>query len=303
MRFGEYLVKRGWITEEQLLGALIEQDRMPEHEAKVLLDAGAVAASDLLRAFDHATDTGVGFVRALREQGSWTERIEEALAKCRSERRMPIGLVLARRKVLPLLKVVEALEEFEAERAAVRGIVLERAQSEVEEARGPESAGIGTEGETGDAPLARFLPPDFLPEFWKRDLALWSRLHASARAELGRELDRWFDRLSRLFVDAASRQDLVGRQGLAPFLSIVEESLRLVGTVRESLATIESSLMDRIAALLLLSMEQAAALEDADADSIGRAVELVKRLKMQRLSLSLGRQGLGGKLPASIRQN
>ena len=114
--FGEYLVEKQLIKEEQLLEALIKQAEEQPPVAKVVRDLGILDQAEILKCIKEQTLTFCSFVDAAKKRGVWKEEFSERLTSDLAGKRTPLGEMLVRANCLDLSALTKALDEFFGDR-------------------------------------------------------------------------------------------------------------------------------------------------------------------------------------------
>lgn len=110
--FGEFLVEKGLLSEQQLLESVIEQLSVLPSVPEVLHKHGLLSHADLLKALKYQTKHKVDFVRACRILNVWTAQLESTVQQIVDEQREPIGQIFIKKGLLDSDQLTQALQDF-----------------------------------------------------------------------------------------------------------------------------------------------------------------------------------------------
>jgi hypothetical protein len=110
--FGEFLVEKGVITEENLVDALIEQLSNTPPLCQVIRQKKILSTQKIFEAFRFQQDNQVEFMQACKAIGSWTQEVQERVFTSLDEIRKPLGHILVSKGLIDLKKLTNMLDEF-----------------------------------------------------------------------------------------------------------------------------------------------------------------------------------------------
>jgi hypothetical protein len=110
--FGEFLVEKGVITEENLVDALIEQLANTPPLCQVIRQKKILPTQKIFEAFRFQQDNQVEFMQACKAIGSWTQEVQERVFTSLDEIRKPLGHILVSKGLIDLKKLTNMLDEF-----------------------------------------------------------------------------------------------------------------------------------------------------------------------------------------------
>jgi hypothetical protein len=110
--FGEFLVEKGVITEENLVDALIEQLANTPPLCQVIRQKKILSTQKIFEAFRFQQDNQVEFMQACKAIGSWTQEVQERVFTSLDEIRKPLGHILVSKGLIDLKKLTNMLDEF-----------------------------------------------------------------------------------------------------------------------------------------------------------------------------------------------
>ena len=110
--FGEFLVEKGVITEENLVDALIEQLANTPPLCQVIRQKKILSTQKIFEAFRFQQDNQVEFMQACKAIGSWTQEVQERAFTSLDEIRKPLGHILVSKGLIDLKKLTNMLDEF-----------------------------------------------------------------------------------------------------------------------------------------------------------------------------------------------
>lgn len=112
MLFGEYLVKTGVITEDQLIECLVEQARSQPSMLEVVHRSNLLSGVDIMRVCTVQAKSGFGFIEACKSTGLWSQDLAQKIEAELAGARKPIGEVIVEKKYAEVQSIVNALDEF-----------------------------------------------------------------------------------------------------------------------------------------------------------------------------------------------
>jgi hypothetical protein len=128
--FGEFLVSKGVITNDDLLSALMEQIKVMPSIAEIVYNQKLVSVQELAQVLSLQSKTQVDFISACKQAGKWNERIQEQVWSELENVRVPLVQVLVRHKKLSHESVNKYLDSYLAETQSSSAKVNNSIQSE-----------------------------------------------------------------------------------------------------------------------------------------------------------------------------
>ena len=113
--FGEFLVEKGVITEENLVDALIEQIASTPPLCQVISQKKILPTNKVFEAFRFQQDHQVEFMQACKSIGVWTQEVQVKTSSFLDEIRKPLGHILVSKGLIDLKKLTNMLDEFLSE--------------------------------------------------------------------------------------------------------------------------------------------------------------------------------------------
>lgn len=117
MLFGEFLIEKKLITEQQLLEALVAQVRETPTLLEMVLELKLIESSELLKIVTTQFSRKIEFQAACREHGQWSNDLAVRLEQETLKRRRPIGEFLLGKKFISIDDLNRILDEYVAHRA------------------------------------------------------------------------------------------------------------------------------------------------------------------------------------------
>lgn len=114
--FGEYLVDKGLINEEQLLDALISQIEEQSSVVKVVRDLDLIKKADILKILKQQVKDQTSFLETAVKLSYWDSEKNKKLFDFMSTQRTPLGEILVGKKYLDIAKLTSALDDFFGEK-------------------------------------------------------------------------------------------------------------------------------------------------------------------------------------------
>lgn len=115
--FGEYLVEKKIVSENQLLDALIAQIDTQASIAKISRELGLLQPHEFLAILKKQSIERISFIEAGLELKMWTREKSEHVFSAMAVDRTPLGEILVRNQVIDIVTLTKALDDFFAERA------------------------------------------------------------------------------------------------------------------------------------------------------------------------------------------
>ncbi len=113
--FGNFLVERGIVDAETLLGALIAQLRSAPSFAELVYEHRLLDTATQLKILEMQFNNKIGFHMACTEIGVMNTNLDATLAGLAQKKHLPIGQILLRDGKLTSQQLMEALDLFVAE--------------------------------------------------------------------------------------------------------------------------------------------------------------------------------------------
>ena len=110
--FGEFLVEKGVITEDNLVDALIEQLANTPPLCQVIHQKKILSSAKIFEAFRFQQDNQVEFMQACKAIGAWTQEVQEKAFNSLDDIRKPLGHILVSKGLIDLKKLTNMLDEF-----------------------------------------------------------------------------------------------------------------------------------------------------------------------------------------------
>jgi hypothetical protein len=110
--FGEFLVEKGVITEENLVDALIEQLANTPPLCQVIHQKKILSSAKIFEAFRFQQDNQVEFMQACKAIGAWTQEVQDKAFNSLDDIRKPLGHILVSKGLIDLKKLTNMLDEF-----------------------------------------------------------------------------------------------------------------------------------------------------------------------------------------------
>jgi len=132
MFFGEYLVIKKAINEEQLLDALIYQVEHLPSFIRVLKDEKLFSSADMFRMIKIQLETNSDLIGVLRDENKINEEQLHSLFVKQANKRIMIGQVLVELKILEQSKVEKLLYDFIKDKEHLKSIQKEKDLASVE---------------------------------------------------------------------------------------------------------------------------------------------------------------------------
>lgn len=110
--FGEFLVEKGVITQDNLVDALIEQIATTPPLCQVIFQNKILPTSKVFEAFRFQQDNQVEFIAACKSIGAWTQEVQDKTFNAIDDIRKPLGHILVSKGLIDLKKLTNMLDEF-----------------------------------------------------------------------------------------------------------------------------------------------------------------------------------------------
>ncbi len=110
--FGEYLIEKNIVTEEQVLEALIDQMRNLPSLCEIAYDHALMKKADILKSVAVQMKLGLDFKRACQSEKLWNETIEAEVNKVLRTKKRPLGEILLQKNIISAEELTRALDEF-----------------------------------------------------------------------------------------------------------------------------------------------------------------------------------------------
>ncbi|MBA92696.1 MAG: hypothetical protein CMJ43_18640 [Phyllobacteriaceae bacterium] len=113
--FGEYLVEKKIITEEQLTSALVEQIKNQPSVVEIIHDEKLLKPNEILSILGYQTKNKLSFITAAKTLNLWSEEIGKRVEKVTFSKRIPIGQMLLKQGSAEFQTMIDALDDFLSE--------------------------------------------------------------------------------------------------------------------------------------------------------------------------------------------
>ena len=110
--FGDYLIEKKIITEDQLVDALIEQLQMLPSSAEIIYGKKALPASSFLKAFAIQSEKTTDFGSACMAAKIWTTELDQLVQSELDRNRVPLGQILIKKGIVNIGNITKALDDF-----------------------------------------------------------------------------------------------------------------------------------------------------------------------------------------------
>lgn len=110
--FGEYLISKNIITDEQLVIALIEQMKLSAPIPVIANNLHIFTNQEFLQIFKYQTEKGSEFIQACKDLNLWTADKQNKIYQQLSKNRPPIGQVIVNLGFAKLEVLTKSLDEF-----------------------------------------------------------------------------------------------------------------------------------------------------------------------------------------------
>lgn len=120
--FGEYLVKKGIISSQDLVEAFLDQIMHLPPLPKLIYDQKLLSTDQIMQVFIAQQDENVDFATACKQLGFWDDDFNTKIEKIYDERRVPFGQFLIQNGAIDIKLLIKTLDEFlsQAEKSAPR---------------------------------------------------------------------------------------------------------------------------------------------------------------------------------------
>lgn len=113
--FGQYLIEKGIISEDDLLSALIEQIRALPSVVEIVYHSQLLSPKQMLSALELQTRENIDFLQSCRKMGVLNSQIEDKIASEVAKRKIPLGEILIKTEKVSFQKIVNALDDYLAQ--------------------------------------------------------------------------------------------------------------------------------------------------------------------------------------------
>lgn len=114
--FGEYLVEKSLITEEQLLDALIIQIEEQDSVVKIVRDLNLMNSNEILQVLKAQVLNQRSFLDSAKDLSFWNQGKVDKIFNYLSTQRTPLGEILLKKKILDISQLTSALDEYFGEK-------------------------------------------------------------------------------------------------------------------------------------------------------------------------------------------
>lgn len=120
--FGEFLVEKGIISEDNLVDALVEQIANTPPLCQMILQNKILSSHKVFEAFRFQQDNQVEFMQACKSIGAWTQEVQDRVFTSLDDIRKPLGHILVSKGLIDLKKLTNMLDEFLSQASVVNVI-------------------------------------------------------------------------------------------------------------------------------------------------------------------------------------
>jgi len=110
--FGEFLIEKGIISNDNLVEVLVEQIAATPPLCQLVFDKKILPPSSIFSAFRYQQENQVEFMQACKALGLWTGEVQEKTNRYLEEIRKPLGQLLVKKGYIDLKKLTKMLDEF-----------------------------------------------------------------------------------------------------------------------------------------------------------------------------------------------
>ena len=110
--FGEFLVEKGVISQENLVEALVDQIASTPPLCQVIVQKKILTTAKVFEAFRFQQDHQVEFMQACKSIGAWTQEVQDKTFSAIDDIRRPLGHILVSKDLIDLKKLTNMLDEF-----------------------------------------------------------------------------------------------------------------------------------------------------------------------------------------------
>jgi hypothetical protein len=110
--FGEYLVDKGIISDDQLVQTLIEQSKVTPLAIEIAYQKKIFSPAVLLTITKTQMEKRIDFKTACKEMKLWTSQIETDIESAIHSSRTPIGHLLVKKGLTDLVAITKAMDDF-----------------------------------------------------------------------------------------------------------------------------------------------------------------------------------------------
>ena len=110
--FGEFLVEKNILTNEQLLGVLLDQIKSTPTIPELVIKNKLLPEDEILKIFRRQVVQRTPFTEAAKLEGLWTEELNQSVEKLTTLNRMPLGQIVIKLGYATVDEMTKALDEF-----------------------------------------------------------------------------------------------------------------------------------------------------------------------------------------------
>jgi len=110
--FGEFLIEKGIISNDNLVEVLVEQIAATPPLCQLVFDKKILPPSSIFSAFRYQQENQVEFMQACKALGLWSGEVQEKTNRYLEEIRKPLGQLLVKKGYIDLKKLTKMLDEF-----------------------------------------------------------------------------------------------------------------------------------------------------------------------------------------------
>lgn len=134
MYFGEFIIEKGIVNQEQVLSALMKQIETVPSACEIVYKNNLLNKDQVYQAINYQSKNKMGFVEACKKLDYWNEDVEKQVVTLVNKSRPPLGQILVSDGCVDLETLTKALDEFLSQVEAQS----ETAESKPHEAPSPE---------------------------------------------------------------------------------------------------------------------------------------------------------------------
>lgn len=109
--FGQYLIEKGAITEENLVRALVAQLENTPPVPEIVLKENLLSIPQMSKVFQTQAKQRLGFIEAAKELGYWSEKIQNDVERALILNRRPLGEILTQQGI-DITLISKLLDDF-----------------------------------------------------------------------------------------------------------------------------------------------------------------------------------------------
>jgi len=110
--FGEFLIEKSIINEEQLAFALIKQNKNIPPTAEIILEKKLLTPNEILKIFKKQVERNIGFIESAKLLDLWRPNLEQSIKEVINKIRIPLGEILVNMECTTVEVITSALDDF-----------------------------------------------------------------------------------------------------------------------------------------------------------------------------------------------